>query len=115
MALEDRRPQFRQPLSGSCSPQIGTRNGVTEVQQDLRDPAHPDSANANEMNPLGLYEHGGFYFSRRALMSSASSQACVRPWTNQRNFLCHLMFISVDFRMSANHSGVTSGFASIAR
>ena len=38
--------------------QIGAGNGVAQGQQNLRYAAHPDAANANEMNALRFRKHG---------------------------------------------------------
>ena len=37
--------------------QIGAGDGVAEVQQNLRDAAHADAANPNEMNTLRFGKH----------------------------------------------------------
>jgi hypothetical protein len=58
VALKDGCSQAHQPVGNAGLAQIGAGNGVPEGQQNLRDAAHPDAANPNEMNALRFRKHG---------------------------------------------------------
>ncbi len=58
VADEDLGAQALEPLHGLAPPLVRARDPVAEVQQHLGDAAHPDAADAHEVDLLVLLEHG---------------------------------------------------------
>ena len=57
VALENRRPQRRQPFGNRRTPQVRSANRVAQVEQYLGDAAYADPANAYEVNSLWFQKH----------------------------------------------------------
>jgi hypothetical protein len=55
---EDLGAQALEPLHGLAPLLVRARDPVAEVQQHLGDAAHPDAADAHEVDLLVLLEHG---------------------------------------------------------
>ena len=68
MAFINCRPQLRKPVGHRTAAQIGARDLHLQAEQNLRNPAHADAADADEVRVLGGGEHGGakLHFTIRA-------------------------------------------------
>ena len=58
VSLKNGGAQAGQAVRDTGSAQVGSGDGVPQGQQDLRDAAHPNATNANEMNALRLGKQG---------------------------------------------------------
>ena len=54
MADVDGSTQPGEPLGGLAFLEVGSAHAVAEVEEELRDPAHPDAADADEVHAPGL-------------------------------------------------------------
>jgi len=86
--------QAGQALRDRREPQVGAADGVAQIQQNLRDPAHPDAADAGEVQMLWLKEHSGagrggagYGAWRHAERSAAASAATAFPIRGKKTFL----------------------------
>src|SRR5262249_38426745 len=57
VAFEDLRPHPPQSLGDRRQPRVGAGDVIAEVKQHFGYAAHPDAADAHEMNVLILFEH----------------------------------------------------------
>ena len=116
VTLEDGCSESAEPIRGSGAAEVGARDGVAEVQQNLGDSAHPDAANSYKMNSLRLDKHGcrctpaTLTADRWEMWFSCGGWQFVRM-CGSRNFLLHLYVYKGRLRKSAGplRSRVTLG------